>query len=218
MLQAFSPQMLPGPAHYPTSTHTTGYWFLPAARAWTPSPALSTFLEADDPVVSIGFGSMAGTDPTRVGRIVVDGVRLAGVRAVLVSGWGGIDTGRAGDQILVVDQAPHDWLFPRMAANVHHGGGGTSAAALASGRPQVVCPFIADQPFWGRRLHANGVAPEPLPQRRLTAESLAAALRQAVADREMITRAAELGAAIRAERGVGKAVELIERAAPVTTR
>lgn len=211
VLQAFSPRMLPGSANYPPTIHTTGSWFLPAADTWSPSPELSAFLEADDPMVSIGFGSMAGTDPVRVGRTVVEAVRLAGVRAVLISGWGGIDTG-ADHRVLAVDHVPHDWLFPRMSANVHHGGGGTSAAALASGRPQVVCPFIADQPFWGSQMYAAGVAPAPLPQRQLTATSLAAAIRQAVEDADLITSAAALGGEIRAENGVGKAVDMIEAA------
>ncbi|MGC7101252.1 glycosyltransferase [Amycolatopsis lurida] len=214
VLQAFSEHLLPTPAEYPSWTHTTGYWFLPATRDWTPPERLRAFLDDGDPPVYIGFGSMAGSEPARVGRTVADAARLAGVRAVLVTGWGGIDALIDTDRFLVVDQAPHDWLFPRMAAIVHHGGGGTTAAALASGRPQVVCPFIADQPYWARRAQASGVAPEPLPQRRLTAEKLAAALHRATTDKAMSMRAAELGAKIRDENGVRKAVALLERLVP----
>ncbi|GAB3743231.1 glycosyltransferase [Microlunatus parietis] len=209
MLQAFSEHVLPGPLEFPSWTHTTGYWFLPASSGWTPPERLRAFLDTDEPTVSIGFGSMSGTDPGRVGRTVVEAVRLAGVRAVVITGWGGIDTTPAGDRIMIIDQAPHDWLFARTAANVHHGGGGTTAAALAAGRPQVICPFIADQPYWGERMMISGVAPAPLPQRRLTVESLAGALRQAVGDAGLAARAAELGRIIRAENGVGRAVELI---------
>lgn len=216
VLQAFSKHVLPTPAEYPSWTHTTGYWFLPAAGDWTPPERLRAFLDAGDPPVYVGFGSMAGTEPARVGRTVTAAVRLAGVRAVLVTGWGGIDAERDAERVLVLDQAPHDWLFPWMAAIVHHGGGGTTGAALASGRPQVVCPFVADQPFWARRMHASGVAPDPLPQRRLTPESLARALRRAVGDDSMATRAAELGALILAEDGVGNAVALLERIVSVS--
>ncbi|MBE1878369.1 glycosyltransferase [Myceligenerans pegani] len=211
VLQAFSTHALPAGARYQDSVHTTGYWFLPAAEDWTPPERLRAFLDAGEPPVYVGFGSMAGTQPARVGRTVVEAARRAGVRVVLITGWGGIDAGADADRVLVLDQAPHDWLFPRTAAVVHHGGGGTTAAALASGRPQVVCPFIADQPYWGRRMHAVGVAPGPVPQRRLTAERLAGALRQAATDPAMRARAAELGATIGAENGVANAVAVIER-------
>jgi sterol 3beta-glucosyltransferase len=154
---------------------------------------------------------MAGTEPARIGRIAVEAARRADVRVVLITGWGGIAAEAEAGRVLVLEQAPHDWLFPRMAAVVHHGGGGTTAAALTSGRPQVVCPFVADQPYWGRRMHASGVAPEPVPQRRLTADSLGDALRQAVSDPAMRTRAAELGKVIREENGAGNAVAVIEQ-------
>lgn len=210
VLQAFSRHVLPSPAAYPRGTHTTGFWLLPAARNWTPPEQLSAFLDTGDRPVYVGFGSMAGRDPARVGHTVAEAVRRAGVRAVLVTGWGGIDAELDADRLLVLDQVPHDWLFPRMAAIVHHGGAGTTAAALASGRPQVVCPYIADQPFWARRMHARGVATEPLPQRQLTPERLADALRRAASDEAMASRADELGAKIRAENGVVTAVGLIE--------
>jgi sterol 3beta-glucosyltransferase len=211
VLQAFSRHVLPTPLEYPSWTHTTGFWFLPAAPDWSPPERLRTFLDTGEPPVYIGFGSMAGTEPARVGRTVTEAVRLAGVRAVLVTGWGGIDAYIDAGRILVVDQAPHDWLLPRAAAVVHHGGGGTTGAALASGRPQVVCPFVADQPYWARRMQAVGVAPEPLPQRRLSSDALAMALRRAVTDPAMAARATELGATIRAENGVGAAAALVER-------
>jgi sterol 3beta-glucosyltransferase len=119
-------------------------------------------------------------------------------------------TGDLPDTVFSLDQAPHDWLFPRMAAIVHHGGSGTTGAALAAGKPQVVCPFVADQPFWAARAHAACVAPEPQPQRRLTAHGLAAAIRRAVTDRTMARAAAETGERIRTEGGVHRAVKLVE--------
>ncbi|MGN9787767.1 glycosyltransferase [Nonomuraea sp. ZG12] len=210
VLQAFSAHLLPAGLDYPAWVHTTGFWYLPAASGWSPPPELAAFLAGGDPPVYVGFGSMAGTDPARVGRVVAEAVRLAGVRAVLTSGWGGMRTGDLPDTVFSLEQAPHDWLFPRMAAIVHHGGSGTTGAALAAGKPQVVCPFVADQPFWAARAHAAGVAPEPQPQRRLTAHGLAAAIRRAVTDRTMARAAAETGERIRTEGGVHRAVKLVE--------
>lgn len=210
VLQGFSRHVLPPNLDYPSHVHTTGFWFLPAAQGWTPPTMLSDFLAAGPAPVYVGFGSMAGTDPTRIGRIVAEAIRLAGVRAVLVSGWGGIQVDDLPDDVLLLDQVPHDWLFPRMAAVVHHGGSGTTGASLASGRPQVVCPFVADQPFWARRMHAAGVAPEPQPQRHLSPEGLADAIRTAVTSGAITDRAVRLGGQIRAEDGVTAAVKTLE--------
>lgn len=215
VLQAFSPHVLPSPLVFPDWVRTTGFWFVPETPDWTPPHELEAFLAAGEPPVYIGFGSMSGTEPARVGRVVTEAVRRAGVRAVLVTGWGGIDAvglaGEIGDQILVLDEALHDWLFPRTAAVVHHGGTGTTSSALVAAHPQVVCPFLGDQLFWARRMEQIGVAPAGQSQRRLSPEGLAQALGRAVTDGAMAARAAELGATIRAEDGVAAAVDALER-------
>jgi len=98
-----------------------------------------------------------------------------------------------------------------MAAVVHHGGAGTTAAGLRAGLPTIICPFLGDQPFWGRRVHALGVGPAPIPQKRLNADNLAEAIRAATTDSAMRARAAALGERIRAEDGVGNAVAIVNR-------
>ncbi|MCX2948827.1 glycosyltransferase [Lentzea sp. NEAU-D7] len=132
VLQAFSSAVTPVDPAWPESVRTTGFWLLPRNAAWSPEMSLRAFLEAGPPPVYLGFGSMAGRDAQRIGDIVADAVRDAGVRAVVATGWGGLAT-RSSDDLLVIDQAPHDWLFGKVAAVVHHGGGGTTAAALAAG-------------------------------------------------------------------------------------
>jgi sterol 3beta-glucosyltransferase len=210
VLQAFSRELLPGEPDYPPWVHTTGFWFLPAPPDWTPPSRLTDFLQAGEPPVYIGFGSMAGTDPRQTGSIVAEAITRAGVRAVVVSGWGVIHLDDLSERVLLLDQVPHDWLFPRTAAIVHHGGSGTTGAALAAGRPQVICPFVADQPFWAGRAHAVGVAPPPQPHRRLTAAGLTGAIQQALTDEQMAARAEQLGSRIRAENGVHTAVRVLE--------
>jgi len=112
---------------------------------------------------------------------------------------------------LRIDWAPHSWLFPRVAAVVHHGGAGTTAAALRAGVPNVIVPYFADQPFWGSRIELLGVGPKPIPRRKLTAGRLAEAIEIAATDEQMRRRSAELARKIRAENGVATAVPLIER-------
>ncbi|QFG22944.1 glycosyltransferase [Actinomadura sp. WMMB 499] len=201
VLNAVSRHVLPPAADWPPTVRTIGYLRLPPPPGWRPPAALAAFLAAGEPPVCVGFGSAVGRDPGASGRTVAEAVARAGVRAVVVGGAGGIRVGGPGTderRLCFVDEVPYEWLLPRVSAVVHHGGGTTTPAA-ASGRPQVLCPFGGDQPSWARRLHRIGVAPAPLPQSRLTAAGLAAALREALGDPGIRRRAAELGRRVRGE-------------------
>ena len=105
---------------------------------------------------------------------------------------------------------PHDWLFPQVAAVVHHGGAGTTAAGLRAGVPSINIPFFGDQPFWGQRVADLGVGPQPIPRKQLTVERLAQALQTAIHDSAMRQRARVLGEQIQSENGVQRAVEIIQ--------
>jgi UDP:flavonoid glycosyltransferase YjiC (YdhE family) len=146
---------------------------------------------------------MVAKDPSRTYGLVLEAVRLAGVRAV-VSG-----PVPACESVLPVTDVPHAWLFPRMAAVVHHGGAGTTAAGLRAGVPTVVCPFFGDQPYWGERVASLGAGPAPLPVKSLTAESLAAALRAAVRNPALRESAAAVADRLAAEDGVAAACEVL---------
>lgn len=213
VLYAYSPHLVPRPLDFPPEVHVTGFWFLAQAGDWQPSPALMAFLEAGPPPVYIGFGSMSGSTGAERGRMVVEALQRSGQRGLLASGWGGLKTSNLPETIFQIDAAPHDWLFPRVAAVVHHGGSGTTAAGLRAGKPTVICPFIADQPFWGQVVYERGVGPQPIPQKKVTVEGLAAAITTAVSDATMQKQAAALGSHIRAEDGVACAVALIEAGA-----
>jgi sterol 3beta-glucosyltransferase len=154
---------------------------------------------------------MSSGSPQATVRLIGAALRETGQRAVIGSGWSGAAASDLPKNVLVVDHAPHDWLYERVAAVVHHGGAGTTAAGLRAGRPTLIIPHMSDQPFWGRRVHELGVGAKPIPRHRLTAETLAAGIRALVSDRAMAQQAAALGAQIRAEHGVENAVRWIER-------
>jgi sterol 3beta-glucosyltransferase len=111
---------------------------------------------------------------------------------------------------LMVDSIAHSWLFPRMAAVVHHGGAGTTAAGLRAGVPSIVVPFFGDQLFWGQRVEKLGVGTAPIPRKKLTVDNLARAIDRAVTDRVMCQQSASLGAKIQSEDGIAIAVSVIE--------
>ena len=211
MLSAYSPSIIPHPADWLPSIHVTGYFFLDAQTDWQPFPELKAFLEAGDPPVYVGFGSMAGRNPEKLAKIALDALAKSGQRGLLLTGWGGLRAEMVPENVFVLDSAPHSWLFPRMAAVVHHGGAGTTAEGLRAGVPSVIIPFAFDQFFWGARVKELGLGPDPIPQKNLTADRLADAIRVAVTDSKMRQRANSYGAAIRAENGIGNAVEIVKQ-------
>jgi sterol 3beta-glucosyltransferase len=210
-LYGFSQHVLPKPDDWDDLNHVTGYWFLEPALDWTPPHDLMTFLERGAPPVYVGFGSMGSRNPEETAQLTLKALELSGQRGVLASGWGGMKAADLPDTVFMLSSAPHTWLFPRMAAVVHHGGAGTTAAGLRAGVPSIIIPFFGDQPFWGKRIAELGVGPAPVPRRRLTAEKLADAITQAMSNATMRQRAAHLGELIRAEDGVGQAAMLIEK-------
>jgi len=151
--------------------------------------------------------SMTPRHAERLTEVALAALQATGCRGVLQAGWAGLGAGAVADDVYAVTEIPHDWLFPQMAAVVHHGGAGTTAAALRAGVPAIITPLFADQPLWGARVAALGVGPAPMPLRQVTAERLAAAIRQATRDSRMKARAVVLGERIRSEQGVLRAVE-----------
>lgn len=211
VLQAFSGLMVPASSDYPAWVHTTGFWF-PSVRSGAALPwRLADFLDRGEAPIHVGFGSIAGADIGRRMSIVVEAVRRAGVRAVIsgVREWHPHDLS---SQIEVIDDVPFSRLFPRMSAVVHHGGTGTVAAALRAGVPQVVCPFGTEQPFHAKRMYELGVATAPQPQQSLSADGLAAAIRSVLDDSRIRDRATQIAGQVSAERGLDRAVSVIEQA------
>lgn len=210
-LYGFSPSMISHPQDWGQDIHITGYWFLDAEDSWTPPDELLNFLNAGPPPVYIGFGSMGNQRPKETTDLIVKALKQINQRGILLSGWGGLQTTELPDSVMMIDSIPHAWLFPRMAAVVHHGGAGTTAAGIRAGVPSLVVPFFGDQPFWGRRIAELGTGPSPIPRKKLTADQLAQAIHLAVTDDRIRQNAAALGTRIQAEDGVARAVQIISQ-------
>jgi len=207
-----SPAVVPAPTAWSGWARFTGYWFLDESMGWAPPPELLRFLALGPPPVVVGFGSMSGRDPAHTTDVVVEALERIGARGILLSGWGGLQARALPSTVLSLGFAPHAWLFARASAVVHHGGAGTTAAALRAGLPQVVVPFAFDQPFWADRVRRLGVGPAPISERRLTPARLARGLRRALEDARMREAARLLGTQVHAETGVATAVHEIEKA------
>ncbi|EMD26817.1 Glycosyl transferase, family 28 [Amycolatopsis azurea DSM 43854] len=186
----------------------TGAWIQPDDR---PLPdELEKFLEAGEPPVYVGFGSMAAYAPKDIARVSIESLRALGRRILLARGWAGLASIDDADDCFVVGEVNQQALFRRVAAVVHHGGAGTTTTASRAGAPQVVVPRIADQPYWASRVAELGIGvahQDPAP----TVESLSAALTTALSP-ETAARAKAVAAAIRTDGAAVAAKLLLETA------
>lgn len=204
-----SPILIPRPADWPETSHLTGAWRLASSSEPLPSD-IEVFLD-EGAVIYAGFGSMAAGDPSQRADTVVTAIRAAGKRALLATGWGGLDVPAdlLGDDVLAIPTVDHQQVFPRVEAAIHHGGAGTVHAAAAAGTISLLVPFMADQPWWGRRLHERGLAPQAIPARRLTVDTLGAALDEAPRYQSAV---AEAAGRLAAEDGTGQALKVLAAA------
>jgi sterol 3beta-glucosyltransferase len=204
-----SPSVIPPPTDWPSGVHVTGYWFCEPPPGWQPPAGLAAFLEAGPAPVYVGFGSMPDAEVRKTTQLVLDVLRISGRRGVLLKGWSGLGLEALPETVFPLDSIPHSWLFPRMAAVVHHGGAGTTAAGLRAGIPSILTPYAADQFFWAKHVEELGVGPRSVSYHALTSNRLAEMIQQSVDDPVMRERAAALGRRIESEHGVDKAVEFI---------
>jgi len=207
VLYGHSPAVLPPPRDWPDWVTVTGFWFLDRAEDWRPPADLVRYLEAGPPPVYVGFGSMTTDSPSETSKLVLRALALTGNRAVLDTGWGGLSGEVGSPDVYLVNNVPHDWLFPRMSAVVHHGGVGTTHAGIRAGVPSVIVPFLPDQRFWGHHVWKLGVGTRPIPRAQVSVQRLDEAIRVATTDQNMRERAASIGRRIRTEDGVARAVE-----------
>lgn len=210
VLYAMSPLIMPRPANWAENIHMTGFWLGKLEDNYEPAPELKAFLEAGDPPVYIGFGSMVSDEMGETLDTVLEAVRRSGVRAILSTGWGGAQVPQR-DDLYVAEYVPHDWLFQHVSAVVHHGGAGTTAAGILAGKPTLVIPFGGDQPFWGNRVCTLGIGPKPIPRDKLNVERLTRALVDVTTTKKYAVAVHELGQRLRMESGAQTAADIIEQ-------
>ncbi|ROV89888.1 hypothetical protein VSDG_08225 [Cytospora chrysosperma] len=178
----WSPSLVPKPQDWRDEIDVSGFVFLDLATSFTPADALTKFLAAGEEPVYIGFGSIVVDDAAAFTEMIFEAVRLAGVRALVSEGWGGLGNENVPDNIFMLDNVPHDWLFPRVKACVIHGGAGTTAIALKCGKPTMAVPFFGDQYFWGSMIGKAKAGPEPVPYKSLSADKLAEGIKYCLTD------------------------------------
>lgn len=202
----WSPALIPKPADWGAHIGVSGFFFLPSGKSYQPDPKLQAFLDAGEPPVYIGFGSIVIDDPDAFTKLILEAVKKAGVRALVSKGWSNVGGKDVPDNVFLLGNVPHDWLFQHVSAVVHHGGAGTCAIGLALGRPTVIVPFFGDQFWWAGIVQRAGAGPQAVPYKKLTSDNLADNIREALKP-ETQAKARELSEKMKGEDGVSVAAE-----------
>jgi len=179
----WSPGLIPKPEDWGPEIDIAGFVFLDLASSFKPPEELTKFLDAGEPPIYIGFGSIVVDDPDKFTKMIFEAVKKAGVRALVSKGWGGLGDDNTPEGVYMLENTPHDWLFPKVKAVVHHGGAGTTAIGLKCGKPTMIVPFFGDQQFWGSMISKSGAGAEPVPYKSLTADKLAEGIKQCLTDK-----------------------------------
>ena len=216
----WSPGLVPKPQDWGLEIDIAGYVFLDLASKYHPHEDLAKFLDRSDgrPIIYIGFGSISGIDDaTAFTKMIFEGVAKANVKAVISRGWGGMGDGLDKPEgVFMIDNVPHDWLFPKVDAVVHHGGAGTTAAGLKFGKPTMIIPFFGDQPFWSAMIAKAGAgSKESLPLRRLNSDKFAKGIKECL-EPDAKAKAQEIAGSIAKEGdGAQNAVDSFHRSLPL---
>ncbi|KAA3471819.1 sterol 3-beta-glucosyltransferase UGT80A2-like isoform X3 [Gossypium australe] len=211
----WSPHLVPKPKDWGKNIDVVGFCFLDLASSYKPPESLLKWIDAGDKPIYIGFGSLPVQQPGEMTKIIVQALEKTGQRGIINKGWGGLgNLEKPKDFVYSLDNCPHDWLFKRCVAVVHHGGAGTTAAGLKAACPTTIVPFFGDQPFWGEQVHAKGVGPAPIPIDEFSLDKLVEAIRFMLKP-EVKERADELARAMEGEDGVAGAVKAFYKHFPV---
>ncbi|KAF7514854.1 hypothetical protein G7054_g14948 [Neopestalotiopsis clavispora] len=210
----WSPALVAKPADWGSEIDVCGF-FIRDEPKYTPPTNLDAFLASGPAPLYVGFGSIVLDDPERLTNVIFDAARKCGVRLIISRGWSklGGDAPSSRD-IFYIEDCPHEWLFKRVSAVLHHGGAGTTACGLVNGRPTIIVPFFGDQPFWGDVVANAGSGPKPIPQKELTVDRLVQAIEFATS---LTAKDAAKALAIKMnqENGVHTAVSSFHRALPL---
>lgn len=203
-----SPALMPADPAWPAYVTVAGHLVQADPEPVIPD-GLPEFLASQHDAVYIGFGSWGSAIRQSDVEVACRALAMAGRPGVIASsGQRGVLAG-TGSPVFAVGEVSHDWLFPRLAAVVHHGGSGTTHRGVLAGVPSMAVPISFDQPYWGRRLAELGVGPPPIPYRKLSSARLASAIKQMTGDPEFAARAKQLSAVLSAEHGPAAAARTI---------
>ena len=207
---SISPSLFPRPKYWPQCAQVVGYYERDKTAHWQPDESLLSFIEANEKIVFISFGSMTNNTPKEKTQSIVNVLKKHKISAIINTSWGGlVELNDAPLHVHFVSNIPYDWIFPRVYAAVHHGGSGTTHTALKYGVPSLIIPHIIDQFFWNRTLAGLGLGPKGIPIKKLNEKDFEPLLLDLINNPSYKENAREISAKMKAESDPEKFYKMI---------
>jgi UDP:flavonoid glycosyltransferase YjiC (YdhE family) len=200
--------LAPTPDDVKNNYTQTGYWHLDDEQDL--APELLKFIESGEPPIYIGFGSMTGISREKAQRLLT-GLSSSKRRYLVLKGWANLGGSVNAPNIKVIENVPHQKLFPKMAVIIHHGGAGTTHTAARAGVPQIIVPQMMDQFFWGERIFQLRLGFQPLKKSTLSSKQLLAAVDEILTRHDIYNNAAKFGEILRTKDGLSEALNYIQK-------
>ena len=206
-LSLTSPALLKRPKDWPSNTHLVGPWY--EADNENLNQEIIDFVNRK-PTVYAGFGSMKKGNPKKIAAEIIKGCKALNMQVIISSGWGGLVVGSEFENdpdVLNVKSVSHSKLFPLVKVILHHGGIGTTHAALRAGTPSIIVPFIVDQPWWAHKLNKQNLGPKSLPRRRIKSKVVAQRITEALRYKENVV---DISHKMKADEGIEETLKVIK--------
>ena len=206
-LSLTSPALLKRPKDWPSNTHLVGPWY--EADNENLNQEIIDFVNRK-PTVYAGFGSMKKGNPKKIAAEIIKGCKALNMQVIISSGWGGLVVGSEFENdpdVLNLKSVSHSKLFPLVKVILHHGGIGTTHAALRAGTPSIIVPFIVDQPWWAHKLSKQNLGPKSLPRRRVKRKVVAQRITEALRYKENVV---DIYHKMKADEGIEETLKVIK--------
>jgi sterol 3beta-glucosyltransferase len=202
-----SQALLKRPIDWPVNTHLVGPWYKKDNEGLKQN--VIDFVNRK-PTVYAGFGSMKKGNPEKIALEIIKGCKALNMQVIISSGWGGLSVGpqfKNDPEVLFLDSVSHSNLFPLVKVILHHGGIGTTHAALRAGTPSVIVPFIVDQPWWAHKLNKQKLGPKSLPLRKLRSKNVSKRITQALKYKQSVI---EVSQKMNEDKGIEETLRILE--------
>lgn len=169
-IYTISPSLFEKPEYWPETAHVPGFYERTRTQNWQPDEALIQFLDSHEKIVFISFGSMINSNSLETTKVILEALKKNKVAAILGNNWGGLEATEHPEHVFFVKEIPHEWIFPKVYAVVHHGGSGTTHAGLKYGCPTLIIPHIQDQYLWNQTISRLALGPKGVSIKKLSYE------------------------------------------------
>ncbi len=210
---SISPALFPRPDYWPKNAQVLGFHERNKLMQWKPDKALEDFLNRNNKIVFLTFGSMVNTNPENTSRLLYRSLKELNIPTIVNTASGGLvelPEFKTNKKFYFVQTIPYEWIFKNVYAVIHHGGSGTTHTALKNGCASLIIPHIIDQFGWNYLIQKRKLGPKGISINKLTSANVKGLIYSLYHEEEYKKKAEELSAFMLNENMEANLYEFIE--------